>query len=362
MAHRITDTDTMFSVGTRPWHGLGSVIDAAPTIADAIALAGLDWRVELEPNFTYLDGAWVATPSQSVVKVSRLADGSDFREVLGSVGPAYTPLQNEDAFAWFQPWLDAGVASLETAGSLDGQRRVWVLARITRDPIVVAGDDEVTAHVLLAHAHDGSLAVRAGLTPIRVVCSNTLSAAIAGGKVESMFRISHTSGMRSRLADAATAIEVIDQRLRGLTEVYQELSRATVKPGDLLDYVAAAYGQTPEDAAKGRRIAPITELFEGGTGQDLPAAKGTVWGLYNALTEFVTHRAGRGSDGDANARRHFGSVMGDGARVLARGLDAALVLARRSYTLESVFGDHAQIVTDATAAHPDALILPARLG
>ena len=148
--------------------------------------------------------------------------------------------------------------------------------------------------------------------------------------------------------------------LRDLGEVFQELARSDVKPGDLLDYVAAAYGQTPEDAAKGRRLAPITELFESGTGQDLPGARGTVWGLYNALTEFVTHQAGRGSDSDANARRHFGSVMGDGARVLARGLDAALVLARKSYTLESVFGDHAQIVTDATAAHPDALILPAR--
>ena len=205
----------MFSVRARPWHGLGTVIDTAPTIADAIKLAGLDWRVELEPNYTYLDGAWVETPSQSVIKVERLADGSDFRSVLGSVGPAYTPLQNVDAFKWFQPWLDAGVATLETAGSLDGQRRVWVLARITRDPIVVSGDDEVAAYVLLAHAHDGSLAVRAGLTPIRVVCHNTLSAAIAGGKVESMFRISHTSGMRSRLADAATygAVEEVAHEL-----------------------------------------------------------------------------------------------------------------------------------------------------
>ena len=167
MAHRITDTDTMFSVRARPWHGLGTVIDTAPTIADAIKLAGLDWRVELEPNYTYLDGAWVETPSQSVIKVERLADGSDFRSVLGSVGPAYTPLQNVDAFKWFQPWLDAGVATLETAGSLDGQRRVWVLARITRDPIVVSDGDPVEAALRQAIADDLGCVITTGGTGLR---------------------------------------------------------------------------------------------------------------------------------------------------------------------------------------------------
>jgi hypothetical protein len=82
-------------------------------------------------------------------------------------------LQNKDAFAWFQPFLDAREAALHTAGSLRQGSRIWVLAKLNRDPLVIAEGDEVEKFLLLSHGHDGSLAVRCGFTPVRVVCANT---------------------------------------------------------------------------------------------------------------------------------------------------------------------------------------------
>ena len=99
--------------------------------------------------------------------VRRKTDG----RILGTVGPRYTLLQNKDAFQWFQPFLDAQEAALHTAGSLVHGSRIWVLAKLNRDPLVIAEGDEVEKFVLLSHSHDGSLAVRVGFTPIRVVCA-----------------------------------------------------------------------------------------------------------------------------------------------------------------------------------------------
>src|SRR5262249_27318291 len=144
--------------------------------------AGLDWEVELFPLFT-------ATGQQVTHKaVKRSTDG----KVLGVVGPRWQPLQNKDAFNWFDPFLAAGQATLEAAGSLAGGTRVWVLAKLNRDPIVVVPGDEVTKYLLLSNGHDGSLAVRCGFTPIRVVCNNTLQMAHNDRVGSQLIRFTHS--------------------------------------------------------------------------------------------------------------------------------------------------------------------------
>ncbi len=352
MAHHITATDTMFSVGSTPWHGLGTVIHDAPSIADAIKLAGLDWSVQARPNFAQLpDGSLVATPSQSIVKVN--ADGS-YGPSLGSVGPAYVPLQNEKAFAWFQPWLDAKQATLETAGSLDAGSRVWVLAKLAGDPIVVKGDDVVERYLLLAHAHDGSLAIRAGLTPVRVVCHNTLTAAIGGrgASVDGIFKITHRANAQAQLDLVAMQVEAIDKRLTAVGEAYRRLTEIPVKGGDqLVEFLGAVYRQTTEEVRKGRRLDEITSLFEGGKGQDLPGAKGTAWGLFNAITEYHTHVAGKTSESRANA-----NAFGAGAGIIARALEVGLSLGQRTWDIDEVFGVGSAASTLATSEHPNALV------
>src|SRR4051794_31311156 len=111
MAHLI---ENMFSVRETPWHRLGSVVQEAPTAEEAIRLAGLDWSVGLEP-VSLADGR--EAPARATVR-------SSDRSILGVVGPRWHPLQNADAFKWFDPFIASGEATFETAGSLDGGRRV----------------------------------------------------------------------------------------------------------------------------------------------------------------------------------------------------------------------------------------------
>ena len=156
MAHEI---EKMAFFGETPWHGLGTPL-APDDVYDwqrTCVKAGLAWDVELTPLVTADTNATVTHRA-----VRRSSDG----KILGVVGPRFCALQNRDAFRWFQPFLDAKEAALHTAGSLCEGSRVWVLAKLNRDPLVIAPGDEVEKFLLLSHGHDGSLAVRVGFTPI----------------------------------------------------------------------------------------------------------------------------------------------------------------------------------------------------
>ena len=124
--------DSMMFVGETPWNGLGNKVDSTITISEAIESAGLNWNVGLK-NLQTVDGIPVS---------HRATYREDTGNVLGVVGPRYTPLQNQDAFDWFQPFLDANECSLHTAGSLHLGEKIWVLAQLNRDNAeIVPGDD-----------------------------------------------------------------------------------------------------------------------------------------------------------------------------------------------------------------------------
>ena len=153
--------EEMFSVKERPWHGLGHVIQTAPTIEEGIKLAGLDWTVDLKE--VAVDG--------KVVQGYKAAMRSSDNSCLGIVTNQYKTLQNKDAFNFFEPFLDTEQASLETAGSLKNGKRVFILAKLNRDDMIIDDktNDRVEKYLLLSNAHDGTAAVKVGYTPIRVV-------------------------------------------------------------------------------------------------------------------------------------------------------------------------------------------------
>jgi phage/plasmid-like protein (TIGR03299 family) len=335
MSHGIESNDSMFSAhGITPWHGLGTVMETAPaSTAEALQVSGLDWTVHTEPAIhTFYDpnpnadedGGLIARvesiPAKVVVR-------DDTRTQLGVVGMRWTPVQNVDAFKWFDRWVETKRVTIETAGSLFGGRKVWILARIISDPIVIGPEDEINKFVLLAHGHDGELAIRIGCTLVRVVCNNTMSAALSLGDGNgSLFRVTHTSNALARLDDAADQIEMIDSRLSAAGEAYRELARHDVTGGEqtIVDYVGAVYGQSEEDVRRGRRLPLISELFETGRGQELKGSRGTWFGLLNAITESETH----GKDGKPTASRAVRNMWGAGAATLTRALDVALASVR----------------------------------
>ena len=164
------NVETMFYVRQRPWHGLGTEVQEAPTSADALIYAGLDWEV-LQKNVYAEDG--------SLIPGYRVNTRSTDNAALGIVSDRYKVVQNEDAFQFTDDLLGAGV-SYETAGSLQGGRKVWLLARMPHR-YIIAGD-EIAPYLVVKNSHDGSSGIKVAMTPIRVVCQNTLNLALDSAK------------------------------------------------------------------------------------------------------------------------------------------------------------------------------------
>ena len=164
------NVETMFYTREKPWHGLGVRVWEAPSSADALRLAGLDWQVLQEPIYTGT-GETVAGYKANV--------RDNDRKVLGVVTDRYKVIQNREAFAFTDSLLGNGVR-YETAGSLQEGKKVWILARLPREYII--SGERISPYLVFSNTHDGSGAVRVALTPIRVVCNNTLNLALATAK------------------------------------------------------------------------------------------------------------------------------------------------------------------------------------
>jgi phage/plasmid-like protein (TIGR03299 family) len=296
MSHEIESNDGMFSVKMVPWHGLGVVLDEPPSIEEGIRVAGLDWEVELQPLFLK-DGR--ETRHFATV---RKTDGN----ILGYVGPSYHVLQNRDAFGWFQPLIESGQVSLETAGSLRGGKRVWVLASTKSNTAEVVPGDPVVNYLLLSNSHDGSYAIRCGTTRTRVVCANTLAMAHSDA-ASKLIRIYHTKGAKDALEKVREVLDVANSEFLATVEQYKALSRMPVNTRSLKAYVRRVFvpklieaDATDEDLAEATtcaRIVPeVIRLYEEGAGSQMQGVEGTMWGAYNAVTNYLSHERGRTQD------------------------------------------------------------------
>jgi len=196
MAHELEikkdGSASMFFVGEKPWHRLGVQLDNPPTAAEAIKAAGLDWNVTVHPMESWIDvdGKEVCVSAQS-----RMVIRDTDHKRLSEVGPKWQPLQNADAFEWFDPFIKSGECSFETAGSLFEGERIWVLAKLNRDPMKIVGDDVVNKYLMLSNNHSDKRSARIALTGIRVVCSNTMNAAFAN-KATKFLGVKHTAKIK----------------------------------------------------------------------------------------------------------------------------------------------------------------------
>jgi phage/plasmid-like protein (TIGR03299 family) len=303
--------------GQLPWHGLGTGLEEGDLYdwPAASKKAGLDWEVELAPLIT--------ADTQAKVTHRAVRRTSDSK-VLGVVGPRYAPLQNKDAFAWFTPFLDAKEAALHTAGSLRGGSRVWVLAKLNRDPLVIASGDEVEKYILLSHGHDGSLAVRAGFSPIRVLCANTLAMA-HGSDASKLIRLKHTKDVLENLANVREIMNLANQEFEATAAQYRLLARKSINQQDVRRYVRRVLkidGDQDISTRTTNIVEEIVRLAEAGRGNDLPSVRGTLWTAYNGLAEWLTYNRGRSEDNRLNSL-----WFGDSANLNRHALEVALDMA-----------------------------------
>ena len=297
MAHQICENDTMFSVVETPWHRLGIILDKPPTTEEAIRAANLSWTVE-SGSVHLLTGAEIPGWKANV--------RSDTEEVLGIVGDKYRPIQNVDAFAWFQPWLDAKAVTLETAGSLKNGRIVWVLAKIAGDPMVIVpkANDVVEGYILLSNAHDGTRAAKAGFTGTRVVCANTMAMALnEGSAANKLLSVRHSKNAKDALSAVRDSMDLIQKSFRASEEQFRAMARLQISEKDLRRYVLQVFSPTSvvdeeivDDDAKKRVLNNVIPLFESGRGNSLPGVAGSMWSGYNAITEYLSHERGHNDD------------------------------------------------------------------
>jgi phage/plasmid-like protein (TIGR03299 family) len=314
MAHEI---ESMAFFEKTPWHGLGTALQEADLYdwPKTCEKAGLAWDVELVPLVTADTQAKVTHKA-----VRRKTDG----RTLGVVGPRFCALQNRDAFGWFQPFLDAKEAALHTAGSLRHGSRIWVLAKLNRTPLVVAPGDEVEKFILLSHGHDGSLAVRVGFTPVRVVCQNTLSMA-HGSDASRLIRVKHTRDVQANLANIREVMDVANAEFEATAEQYRRLARTSISQADLRKYVKKVF-KVEEEQEGSTRLKNIMEeiigLSEAGRGNELPSVSGTLWTAYNGVSEWLGYNRGNSQGNRLNSL-----WFGDGASLNRRALETALEMA-----------------------------------
>jgi len=313
------EVENMFYYKEVPWHGLGKSLDNPPSVEMGILEAGLDWEVERIQ--LVMEGTDIQVPAYANVR-------STDRKVLGVVGPTYRPLQNIDAFQWFQPYLDSGQVTLETAGSLRGGRHIWVLARIQQDPVEIVKGDPVVAYILLSNSHNGTASIRAGFTGIRVVCANTVEAAHSAGSSK-LLKIRHTENANEALVSVRESMDVARREFVATTESMQQMARKGVTVDTIKEYVKEVFqpklslANDEEAQAKiDRQVDRLMPLIESGRGADVPGVRGTMWGVYNSVTEFLTWERGRSTD-----TRLESLWLGDAGNIARRAYDVAVRMA-----------------------------------
>jgi phage/plasmid-like protein (TIGR03299 family) len=279
-----------------PWHGLGTPVETLMNSAEAIKASGLDWTVDCEP---------IQTAAGEPIDFKRAVVRQSDRKVLGVVGTNYQPVQNADAFDFADGIVADTGSHFETAGALDGGRTVFLSMELNGvEPIKVHGDSPVDTFLVLSNTHDGTKAVRATVTPVRVVCKNTLNFAFAGSK--GIFNVRHSGDVKSKMNAARDALGITVDYMRRFENVAAALQDLTVNEDRAEAVIRDVFAMSEdlEGATDSKRFAnhPATRTMEiYGSAPDLKAFYGTGWGVVNAVAEYVDHDRsyGRATDREA---------------------------------------------------------------
>lgn len=272
------NVETMFYTREKPWHGLGVRVEEAPTSADALRLAGLNWEVVQEPIFT---GAGDAITGYRV----NVRDSD--RKVLGVVSDRYKIIQNREAFAFTDTLLGSGVR-YETAGSLQEGKRVWLLARLPRE-YIIAGE-RISPYLVFSNSHDGSGAVRVALTPIRVVCNNTLNLALE--RASRSWSMIHTGNISDKMQEAKDTLFMAEKYMDNLGEEFEHLRRQKITDSQLKEYVSQLLPlEKDATSIQEKNTLKLREdmLRRYHDAPDLLGIGNNAYRFINAVSDFATH-------------------------------------------------------------------------
>jgi phage/plasmid-like protein (TIGR03299 family) len=284
MSAGITETDTVVATGKATWHGLDERSDHHMTPDEAFGIA-LDWTVAKVPVLAQVNGHSEAIPGYAATI------REDTKAVLGVTKEKYQIIQNETVKDFMSALVDGG-AVCETAGSLFGGKQVWMLAKVSEDIILPRNGGTILPYLLVLSSHDGTKALTARMTPIRVECANTVDMAIAGNK--SAITIKHTAlaDPAKRIVEAQEALGFSYKWYDAFTASATKLAAAKMSAKSLDAFVTALFpnrkGEDEEDATRtvNRRNAVLALAKNA---ENLEAVRGTKWAAYNAVAEFADY-------------------------------------------------------------------------
>jgi phage/plasmid-like protein (TIGR03299 family) len=272
------NVESMFYVRETPWHGLGTKVLEAPASKDALQLAGLNWRVMQEPIYT---------AREELVDGYKANVRDSDRKVLGVVTDRYRVIQNDEAFAFTDELLGAGV-KYETAGSLQGGRKVWLLAHMPHEYII--SGERISPYLLFSNTHDGSGAIKVALTPIRVVCQNTLNLALASAKRS--WSMIHTGDIREKMQEAKDTLFLAEKYMDELGKEFEALRMKKLTDKQVMEYIEILLpledGSTPQQEKNMKRLREDMKIryFDA---PDLQGVGKNAYRFVNAVSDFATH-------------------------------------------------------------------------
>lgn len=302
MAHNLnfnenTSNHSFFSVKEKAWHGLGQIIDQYPTSREAIAFAGLDYQVQKTNLLASLpsggnDQFEHAVPVGGYFVTIR----TDTNAVLGVVGREYQIVQNRDAFTFFDSIVGGDGIMYETAGALGKGERIFITAKLP-GYIQVGVDDLIEKYIFLTTSHDGSGSITAAFTPVRIVCANTLNAAMKN--MTNVIKIRHTSNAKDRLRTAHKVMGIANRFSDEVGEVFNTWAKEPITDNQLKKLIEIAMAPNKEVLGNIRDgkvhalstqftniVDDVYEYALSNPFQQLPTTMGTVFGAYNAITGY----------------------------------------------------------------------------
>jgi phage/plasmid-like protein (TIGR03299 family) len=302
MAHNIVNNMISYK-GATPWHGLGVNVEETATGAEMLVKAGMNWQVQRRAIAMRGDLTNPATDATKMLKEPlagyRAIVRSDNDHVFQVSTDRYQIVQNAEVVEIFREYCEAGHATMETVGALEGGNKVWALARLNGgSTATLAGNDELRGYMMFATSHDGSLRTIAKPTQVRVVCWNTLSIALGDGVPQ--FRLKHSAKFTdARKEEARVMMGMASQQVAKTNAAADALSHVNIDHSDWLNFMDRLMGETvldPKTAQLSRMAADIQDATLTSPGSTLTSAKGTLWGAVNGVTFYTDHMRGRTQD------------------------------------------------------------------
>ena len=270
--------ESMFYVRETPWHGLGTRVQEAPSSSEALIKAGLDWNVVQEPIYT---------ETEELIEGYKANVRDSDRKVLGVVTDRYKVIQNQEAFAFTDELLGEGVR-YETAGSLQGGKKVWLLAHMPHEYII--SGERISPYLLFSNTHDGSGAIKVALTPIRVVCQNTLNLALS--QASRSWSMIHTGNIQNKLQEAKDTLFMAEKYMDNLGKEFETLRMQSMTDKQVMEFIETLL--PIEDNATSQQKRNMKRLQEDMKmryfdAPDLQDVGRNAYRFINAVSDFATH-------------------------------------------------------------------------